>query len=93
MNENLKKVFEELQENEEFKKQLKENPPKTEKDLATLLEKLGVDVDLEDLKCSKKELTDEELEKVSGGNDEFLEDCGFWGGFVCGMGMGIGFWD
>ncbi len=87
MNEKFKEVLKLMEQNEELKKKYCENPPKTMEDFISIAKELGIELTKEELASQTGELTDEDLEKVAGGNDP-MNDC--WLGFtvVCSVFIG-----
>lgn len=67
MNDKIKTVLEKISKNEELKAQFKANPPKSEEDFVALAAKVGVELTVDEIKAANKELSDENLEKISGG--------------------------
>lgn len=95
MNEELQKVFDILEQNEELKNYYYKNPPKTKEEFIAAAKKLGVELTEDDLKSPTAELTKEELEQVAAGGrtkDEILLSCGGGALFICGIGCGVSYY-
>ena len=86
MNDKIKTVLEKISKNDELKAQLKANPPKSEEDLVALAAKVGIELTVDEIKAANKELSDEKLDKVSGGG------CGWATVVVCVAGFLLAGW-
>ena len=64
MNKELLKLIESLKLDEEMKKKILDNPPKTREELIRLATQLGIEIDFD---AAPVELDDSEIAKISGG--------------------------
>ena len=64
MNKELLKLLESLKLDEEMKKKILDNPPKTKEELIRLATQLGIEIDFD---AGMVELDDSEIAKISGG--------------------------
>ena len=64
MNKELLKLLESLKLDEEMKKKILDNPPKTKEELIRLATQLGIEIDFD---AAPVELDDSEIAKISGG--------------------------
>ena len=64
MNKELLKLFESLKLDEEMKKKIFDNPPKTREELIRLATQLGIEIDFD---AALDKLDDSEIAKISGG--------------------------
>ncbi len=72
MNETLKFLMERLAQNEELKKEVEQNPPKTIEEIKTLSKRLGLELSDDEL-AELGKVSEEDINQIAGGS--LLDKC------------------